>query len=87
MTQSTGLPRYYNSGRDADIALTWQIAALGTWSNYITGCTRQEAPAHTVCADADGFNEDYQVYSLLGKLPSSVLLPDHSDDLGIFASP
>ncbi|KAH7354691.1 heterokaryon incompatibility protein-domain-containing protein [Rhexocercosporidium sp. MPI-PUGE-AT-0058] len=81
------IPRFDNSGRDQDIALSWQIAALAPWSKYITGCTRQEALAHTVCADAACFSDDPQVHSLLGKRLASVPVPDHDHDLGIFAWP
>ncbi|KAM3077566.1 hypothetical protein ACMFMG_006902 [Clarireedia jacksonii] len=80
------IPRFDKLERDHDIALNWQIAALAPWSKYITGCTRQEALAHTVCADAACFSDDL-AYSLLGKRFASVPVPDHDDDLGIFAWP
>lgn len=81
------VPRYYNSGLDQDIALSWQAAAFSPWSHYITGCTRQEALAHTMCADVKDFGEDPQGYSLLGKRLNSIPIPPHGDDLGIFAWP
>jgi hypothetical protein len=77
------VPRYVNSGRDQDISTSWQIAALTPWSKYITGCTRQEAFAHTVCADATCA----EAYSVLGKRPASVPVPEHGDNLGVFAWP
>ncbi|KAK7211997.1 hypothetical protein V2G26_019175 [Clonostachys chloroleuca] len=83
----TSVPGYVNSGRDNDIANHWTVAALGRWSKYITGCTRQEALAHVLCADVKDFNEDPSGYSLLGKRSSFLRLPDHDDHLGIFADP
>jgi hypothetical protein len=83
----TSVPRYTNPSIDRDIALQWQASALGLWSNYVTGCTRQEALAHTVCADVTDFNEHPWAYSLLGRRPNSVPIPDHGDNLGIFACP
>jgi hypothetical protein len=65
----TSVPRYFNSGRDNDIANYWTMSALGMWSKYITGCTRQEALGHVLCAHV----EDPWGYSLLGKgLPLSL---------------
>lgn len=57
------------------------------WSKYITGCTRQEALAHILCADVKEFNEDVSRCSLLGKRPSFIPLPEHDDHLAIFAFP
>ena len=51
---------------------------------YITGCTRQEALAHVLCADV---KEDPWGYSLLGKRPSFIPLHEHDNHLGIFAYP
>jgi hypothetical protein len=80
-------PRHYNSDRDLYIALSWEMAALEPSSNYITGCTSQEALAHTICADAVPVPDDAGLHSLLGKRPSSVHLPTHGSGLRIFASP
>lgn len=79
------IPRYLNSGRDGDIALHWQASASAYWSKYITGRTRQEALAHTVCADIEGLKEDRQGYSLLAKRGGSARLGEHNSDLDIFA--
>jgi hypothetical protein len=83
----TSVPRYFNSGRDNDIAKYWTVYALGMWSKYITGCTRQEALAHVLCADVKEFKEDPWGYSLLGKRPSFIPLHEHDYHLGIFADP
>jgi Heterokaryon incompatibility protein (HET) len=83
----TSVPRYFNSGQDNDIAHHWAVSALGMWSKYITGCTRQEALAHVLCADVKEFTQDPRRYSLLGKRPSFIPLPEHDDHLGIFAYP
>ncbi|CAI6099901.1 unnamed protein product [Clonostachys chloroleuca] len=83
----TSVPRYFNSEQDEDIAHQWTMAILGRWSKYITGCTRQEALAHVLCADVKEFNEDLPGCSLLGKRSSFLHLPEHNDHLGIFADP